>query len=112
MTTHPKFDRRREVVEVHPNLLLDHIAARGIRGQVDERWCDNALLAFDSTDEHVRELGTRVRHREGSRASAVLGLYDLITSELDAVRKLLNTLLSKVGREGVRRLREQGDNLN
>lgn len=48
----------------------------------------NDLLASGSAEERVRHAGTSHGHGEGGRASTVLGLDDLITTELDTLDEL------------------------
>lgn len=75
-------DGRREVVAalVGVELALD------VGAELD------VLLAVHGAEERVGPLETGVRHREGGRAGAVLGLDDLVTAELDAVNELLQGL--------------------
>jgi hypothetical protein len=56
---------------------------------LDESGRDDALLAAQTTEKRIGELGTSVRHGERSAAGAVLGLDDLVTAELDTVDDLL-----------------------
>lgn len=68
----------------------------------------NTLLAIQPAEDGVGELGTSVGHGEGGAPSALLGLDDLITTELDTVDELLVDLtgdrLALIG------LREEGHN--
>lgn len=54
-------------------------------GRLDEGRLDDALLALSGLEEGLGEAGTGHGHGEGGRASAVLGLDDLVTAELDAL---------------------------
>ena len=54
-------------------------------GKVDKGWLNDVLLAGSSAEDLLSEAETSVGHREGGRASTVLGLDDLVTTELDAV---------------------------
>ena len=85
--------------EVLDTLVLEQRA-------LDERRGDDTLLAAQATEKRVGELSTSVRHGERSRASTVLRLDDLITTKLDAIRQLLQSILGKARRERVGRLRE------
>jgi len=53
----------------------------------DESGGNNALLAIESPQELVGELGSGVGHAESSTACTVLSLDDFITTELDPVHK-------------------------
>ena len=81
-----------------------------IQVTLDERQRHGTLLDAQTT-ERVRELGTRVHHRERPRARTVFRVDDLVTTKLDAVRQLVIIVLSEAGGQGVRRLREEGDDL-
>ena len=52
---------------------------------LDEGGLDDALLALSGLEEGLGEAGTGHGHGEGGRASTVLGLDDLVTTELDAL---------------------------
>lgn len=54
-------------------------------GKVDKGWLNDVLLASSSAENLLSEAETSVGHGEGGRASTILGLDDLITTELDAV---------------------------
>jgi hypothetical protein len=83
---------------------LDTLLGEDIR--LDKGGLNNALLASDSgLQKRIGEAGTGKGHGEGGRASAVLGLDDLITTELDAVGQGLDLLLG----EAVTRLGEEGN---
>lgn len=84
--------------------VLNTLLGEDIR--LDEGGLDNVLLAGDGgLEEGVGEAGTSESHGEGGRAGSVLGLDDLVTSELDAVGQSLDLLLG----EGVAGLGEEGD---
>lgn len=74
---------------------------------VDEGGLNDALLALGSTEEGLSEAGTGHGHGEGGGASTVLGLDDLVTTELDAVDQGIAGL---AGDGGVARLRQQRNN--
>lgn len=74
---------------------------------LDEGGLNNSLLATNGgLEERVGEAGTGESHGEGGRASAVLGLDNLVTTELDALGQGLDLLLG----EGVTGLGEERDN--
>ena len=73
---------------------------------LDEAGRDDALLATQATEECIGELGTGIRHRERSAAGTILGLDDLVTTELDTVDNLLVRLALYGLAEGT--LGEQG----
>jgi hypothetical protein len=52
---------------------------------LDEGGLDNTLLALSGLEEGLGEAGTGHGHGESGRASTVLGLDDLVTTELDAL---------------------------
>jgi hypothetical protein len=54
-------------------------------GKVDKGWLNDVLLASSGAEDLLSEAETGVSHGEGGRAKTVLGLDDLITTELDAV---------------------------
>ena len=99
--TYAELDVGREVLDA---LALEQWA-------LDERGSDDALLASQTTEQEASELGTSVGHGEGGATGTVLSLDDLITTELDAVRELVELLLGEARRKRVRGLREQGNNL-
>jgi len=75
--------------------------------RLDEGGLDNVLLAANGgLEKGVGEAGTSESHGEGSGTGTVLGLDNLITTELDAVGQGLDLLLS----EAVARLGEKGNN--
>jgi hypothetical protein len=75
-----------------------------VERRVDESWLDDVLLALGSLEERLGETGTSHGHGEGGRASTVLGLDDLVTTELDAVDVAVELLALEVvaglGQEG------------
>ena len=73
---------------------------------VDEGGLDDTLLALGGVEERLGEAGTGHGHGEGGGAGTVLGLDDLVTTELDAVDESVAGL---AGDGGVVGLREQGD---
>lgn len=89
--TYSELDVRREEV----NALVCEQRA------LDESGGNNTRLAVQSPQKCVGELGTRVRHGEGSASSTILCLDDLVTTKLDAVHELVvglaGDILAKVG---------------
>ena len=73
-----------------------------VQWAIHEGWLNDALLSLRGSQQALRESRTSHRHGQGSRSSTILGLHDLITTELDTVEKL-----SVTNEIGVRRLREQ-----
>jgi hypothetical protein len=65
--------------------LLSNSLTTGNTGQVDVAGLYEALLASSGLENLLCEAETSVGHGEGGRASTVLGLHDLVTTELDAV---------------------------
>lgn len=72
---------------------------------VNESGLNDTLLALSGAQERLSHAGTGHGHGEGGRASTVLGLDDLVTTELDTVDELLVG-----GQVGVLRLAEEGHN--
>lgn len=73
---------------------------------LDEGRLDNVLLAGNGgLKERVGEAGTSESHREGGGTGSVLGLDNLVTTELDAVGQGLDLLLG----EGVAGLGKEGN---
>ena len=56
---------------------------------------NNSLLPIEGFKEGVGKALSGLGHGEGSRASAVLGLDDFVSTELDALSELLNLLGSE-----------------
>jgi hypothetical protein len=73
---------------------------------VDEGGLNDTLLALGGTEERLGETGTGHGHGEGGGTGTVLGLDNLVTTELDAVDKGIAGL---AGDGGVVGLRKQGD---
>lgn len=78
-----------------------------VQGGLDKGGLNDTLLALGGAEEGLGEAGTGHGHREGGRASTVLGLDNLVTTELDAVDESVAGL---AGDGGVVGLRQQGDN--
>ena len=76
---------------------------------VDEGGLDDTLLALGGAEQRLSEAGTGHGHGEGGRASTVLGLDNLVTTELDAVDKGIAGLTSNGGVAGLRQKRNDGD---
>lgn len=58
-----------------------------VEGRVNEGGFDDVLLTLGSLEEGLSEASTGHGHGEGGGASTVLGLDNLVTTELDAVDK-------------------------
>ena len=71
---------------------------------VNEGWLRNALLALRSLEQRLGEASTGHGHGEGGGSGTVLGLDDLITTELNAVQE--SSIADKVS---VLALGEEGD---
>lgn len=59
-----------------------------VQGRLDKGRLNDALLAVGSAEESIGHAGTSESHGEGGRAGTVLGLDDLVTTELDTVDEL------------------------
>lgn len=59
-----------------------------VQWAVDKSRLHNALLALRSLQQALSESRTRHSHRERGRSSTILGLDDLVTTELDAVQEI------------------------
>ena len=77
-----------------------------VERRVDKGGLDDTLLAISGTEDGVSEAGTSHGHGEGSGASTVLGLDDLITTELDTVDEL--SVRREVGVVALREERNDG----
>jgi hypothetical protein len=73
--------------------------------RVDKGRLDDVLLALGGLEERLGETGTSHGHGESGRASTVLGLDNLVTTELDAADVVLELLAGEV----VARLGEEGN---
>jgi hypothetical protein len=71
---------------------------------VNKGWLSNTLLALGSLEQRLGEASTSHGHGEGGGSGTILGLDDLITTELDAVQE--GSVTDKVG---VLALGEEGD---
>lgn len=76
----------RDGEEIAAGFLLDGVTAVDA-GEVDECGFGDAGLALDCLEELFGETESGVGHGEGCGAGAVLGLDDLVTTELDACGK-------------------------
>lgn len=77
-----------------------------IQRALDKSRCNDILLAVQATKQSVRKSSTSIRHRERSRTSAILGLHNLITTELNPMHQLLVLLTGNglaIGRLGEER---------
>lgn len=75
---------------------------------VNESGFDNALLALGSLEQGLGEASTGEGHGESGGASAILGLDDLVTTELDAVDQLVTGLTIEAGVVGLGEQRNNG----
>lgn len=76
---------------------------------VDVSGLNNTLDALRSLQERLSEAGTSEGHGEGGGTSTVLGLDDLVTTELDAVDESVTDLTLNVGVVGLREQRNDGN---
>jgi hypothetical protein len=76
-----------------------------VEGRVDKGGLNDVLLALGGLEEGLGEAGTGHGHGEGGRASTVLGLNDLVTTELDA----LDVGVELLAREALAGLGQKGD---
>lgn len=76
-------------------------------GEVNKGWLDDVLLAGSGAEDLLSEAESGVGHGEGGGASTVLGLDDLVTTELDAVDEGGELVGGDVG--GGLGLAEEGD---
>jgi len=60
-----------------------------VQWAVDEGWLNDTLLALSSLQEGLGETGTSHSHGESGGSGTVLGLDDLITTELDTLQESL-----------------------
>ena len=77
-----------------------------VKGAVNEGWLNNTGLAASSLEQALGKPSTGHGHRKGGRASAVLGLDDLVTTELDAVDQGVELVTSNLR---MARLGDQGN---
>lgn len=77
-----------------------------VEGAVDEGGFNDTLDTLSGLEEGLSEAGTGESHGKGGGTSAVLGLDDFVTAELDAVDEGIAGLAFNVGVVG---LREEGD---
>ena len=77
-----------------------------VQGRLDEGGLNDTLLALGGAEEGLSEASTGHGHGESGRAGTVLGLDDLITTELDAVDEGVTSL---TGDRSVVGLREEGN---
>lgn len=76
---------------------------------LDEGRLDHAFLALSGAEEGLGEAGTSHGHGESGGTSTVLGLDDLVTTELDAVDELITGSTVNVGVVGLGEERDNGD---
>ena len=80
-----------------------------VQRRVDEGRLDDTLLALGGAEEGLGEAGTGHGHGQGGGASAVLGLDDLVTTELDTVDKGVTGLASQRSVVGLGQQGDDGD---
>lgn len=90
--------------------LLSNLLTTGDTGEVDVAGLDKALGALGGLEELLSEAVTGISHGEGGRAETLLGLDDLITTELDAVDKSI-VLVVRDGDRGGNLAEERNDGL-
>lgn len=90
--------------------LLSNLLTTGDTGEVDVAGLDKALGALGGLEELLSEAVTGISHGEGGRAETLLGLDDLITTELDAVDKSI-VLVVRDGDGGSDLAEERNDGL-
>lgn len=73
---------------------------------LDESGLNDALLALGGAEKRLGEASTSHSHGKSGRASTVLGLDDLVTTELDAVHEVVTSLTLNAGVVG---LGKEGD---
>lgn len=76
---------------------------------LDEGGLNDTLLALGGAEEGLGEAGTGESHGEGGGTSTVLGLDNLVTTELDAVHELVAGGTFDVGVVGLGEERDDGD---
>ena len=80
-----------------------------VQGAVDEGRLNNTLGSLGSLQEALSEAGTGHSHGEGGRSGTVLGLDDLVTTELDAVDERITGVSGDVGVVGLGEKGHDGD---
>jgi hypothetical protein len=80
-----------------------------VQRAVDKSGLDNTLDALRGPQERLGEAGAGKRHGEGGRAGAILGLDNLVTTELDAVDELITGCAFDVGVVGLRQKGNDGN---
>lgn len=78
-----------------------------VERRLDESGLLDTLLALDGAEDGVSHAGTSHGHGESGRASTVLGLDNLVTTELDTLDEL--SVGGEVGVVGLREERDDGD---
>ena len=78
-------------------------------GALDEGGLDHTLLTLGGAEEGLGEASTGHGHGESGGASTVLGLDDLVTTELDAVYEVIAGLALNAGVVGLGEERDDGD---
>jgi hypothetical protein len=99
IATYAELNVDREVGDLRVDLLLDG-GTTGGGLKVNVRLDNSRLAGKGSLEDEVSELGTGLGHREGGRSKTVLGLDNLVTTELDALDKGVAGLLVVEDRSG------------
>lgn len=100
--TDPKLNRCREVLQIRPNLLFQNIAAGFVSAKVDVAGRDDALLAFDGSEDLRGEFGSGVRHGERGGSRTIFGFHDFIAPELNTLDEGFVIFGREARGEGVR----------
>jgi hypothetical protein len=101
-----ELNRDREVVKTS---LLGNGITTGNTGEVDESRLNDASLALVSLEELLGEAEASVGHGEGGGSGTVLGLDDLVTTELNTVGEGVELVLGNVdSRLGLAEERDDG----
>ena len=109
--TYPKLHFGREVGQLLSDILGHCLTTVLVRIKVHIAGDYNAFCAANRLDYRFCKRGTSVRHAEGGRPRAILGFYNLVATELDALREGLQIGSCEASWEGWLGLRQQGDDL-
>lgn len=91
--THSEFYWCRKIIDIFADGLLESVASSFVSCQIDVARCNDALLALNSPEDFGGEFSTGIGHRKGSRACAILGLDDFVTTELNSLDEGIVLLL-------------------
>lgn len=104
--TYAELNRGGEVVKITADLLLESLTTVVVGRKVNERRGDDTRLSIHGADEFVGELHASICHGEGGRSCTILGLDDLVATELDAVGESLEGVLGEARWQRVGGLRK------